>query len=331
VAPGPAGVAPRRVSATLDAGLRHAHEAGVPLRVAGAATHTVPLTAGAAAGERRLWLSGAGAGDFLLLDGEIARVVAADAGAVTLAAPLRTDHDADEPVTVRPPANRRMTAVLAASAARGRTEIVVAEQAGRTRRAVRLMTPLRFGHDAGTAVAVADRPGAGTTFLGFLAGWIGLKPRPDRGERWNRELLRLAGRIWPWRGTPRGVEAFLTASLRGEAERVRVLDAPDPFQLGLVSTVGADAVIGGMPPHYFAVEIDTEPRNSRLYSPVGLAEMAQAAHTVLRAERPAHTYYDLRVNAYTMQIGVDAQTEIGARVADTTLLWGAPQVLEGER
>jgi hypothetical protein len=32
-----------------------------------------------------------------------------------------------------------------------------------------------------------------------------------------------------------------------------------------------------------------------------------------------------------MQIGVDAEIEIGARVGATTLLWSEPQVVEGER
>src|SRR5262249_40053702 len=67
-------------------------------------------------------------------------------------------------------------------------------------------------HAAGRPVARLAASGSGAAFLEWLAGWVGLALRPGRGERWNRELLRVAGRIAPWRGTRAGVEAFLNAS-----------------------------------------------------------------------------------------------------------------------
>lgn len=206
--------------------------------------------------------------------------------------------------------------------------------AGVLRRAVILEEALGHDHAAGaSATALVSRApvGSGTGFLEWLAGWIGLELRPDRGERWNRELARVAGRIWPWRGTRRGVDAFLALYLRGEARDVHVVDAPNPIQVGVASTVGADAVISGMPPHFFELDVETDPRNGRLHAPEGLRQMIQAIRAALRNERPAHTYYDVRLQAQTMQIGVDSGTEIGARVGDTTLLWTGPLVVEGER
>jgi len=193
------------------------------------------------------------------------------------------------------------------------------------------VTPLlQQGHDSGKTVERMASSGSGTAFLSWLAGWIGLALRPARGERWNRELLRLAGRIWPWRGTKVGIEAFLNTYLRGEA-LAEVFDPANPLQIGLVSTVGVDTFICGGPPNFFWADLVTNEHNSRLYHPDGLNEMVQAVHQALRRERPAHTYYDLSIQAHTMQIGVDPEMEVGARVGDTTLLWGEPLIISGDR
>jgi hypothetical protein len=195
-------------------------------------------------------------------------------------------------------------------------------------RTLSVTPPLTQAHRAGEPLAVLAPAGGGTALLAWLAGTIGLALRPTRGERWNRELLRRTGPIWPWRGTRAGLEGFLAAYLLGEAE-VRVVDHPDPMQLGLVSTLGEDSYLCGAPPSLFWVELATAERESRLHHPLGLGELVQAAHQALDRERPAHTRYELRVQAHTMQLGVDAEREVGARVGDTTLLWDQPMAVEG--
>jgi hypothetical protein len=195
---------------------------------------------------------------------------------------------------------------------------------------VTVTPPLRQRHAIGQPVLRRAPSGSGTAFLSWLAGWIGLVLRPDRGERWNRELLRLAGRIWPWRGTKIGVEAFLNAYLRGEAQAT-LFEPANPLQIGLVSTVGVDTIVCGGLPHFFWVDIATDAHNQWLYQPEGLNEMVQAGHQALRREKPAHTYYDLRLRAHTLQIGIHPETEVGARVGDTTLLWEAPLIIPGDR
>jgi hypothetical protein len=196
-------------------------------------------------------------------------------------------------------------------------------------RALRTASPLRFAHDAG-AVVVALRPtSGGTGFLRWLAGAIGLELRPDRGERWNRELLRDAGSIWPWRGTRRAVEEFLQSYVRGEAH-VTVVDPSNPMQLGVQSTIGDDAVLCGNP-SYFWVDVVTNPRNSRMYQPTGLLELVRAARDALRREAPAHLTYDVRVFASTMRLGGFPDRHVGARLGDTTLLWQAPLVVPGNQ
>jgi hypothetical protein len=194
------------------------------------------------------------------------------------------------------------------------------------------VTPaIQVGHAAGEPVLPVGPAGSGTAYLDWLAGWIGLALRPGRGERWNRELIRLVGRILPWRGTRVGLEAFLAAYLAGEVERLVVHDTANPMQLGLVSTLGDDTVVCGSPPGYFWVDIETEPGNGWLYHPQGLDAVVQAAHEALRHERPAHTYSDLRVSAQSMQLGTDPARQVGARVGDTTLLWDRPAISRGDR
>ena len=184
-------------------------------------------------------------------------------------------------------------------------------------------------HAAGQPLALLVPRLSGAAHLAWLAGWIGLALRPDRGEQWNRELLRLAGAIGPRRGTRAGVEAFVNAYLRGEAHAV-VVDPAQPLQVGLVATVGADTVVCGGPPHWFWIELTTEAGNSTLRQPAGLAALAQAARAAADRERPAHTAYSLRIHAPTLQLGVDALADVGARVGETTALWAEPLVVQGE-
>jgi hypothetical protein len=199
--------------------------------------------------------------------------------------------------------------------------------AGRT---LTVVPPLLRPYEAGSRVTRRAQAGGGTDFLRWLAGWLALDLRPDRGERWNRELVERAGPIWPRRGTRAGIEAFLNGYLRGDAAAT-VFDPAQPLQIGLVSTVGVDTVVGGGLPHFFWVDLFTNVREARLYSVEGLVDLIQAAQHAVESEKPAHTYYDLVVHAHTMQIGTDPHAEIGARVGDTTILWDDPLVVPGPR
>ena len=182
-----------------------------------------------------------------------------------------------------------------------------------------------FAHGAAVPAVALRVESGGTGFLRWLAGAIGLELRPDRGERWNRELLRDAGSIWPWRGTRRGVEEFVASYVRGEAS-VKVVDPSNPMQLGVHCTVGDDTVLCGHP-SYFWVELRTEHRNSRMYHPTGLLELTRAARDALRREAPAHLTYDLLVRASSMRLGDMPDRQIGARLGDTTLLWSEPLIV----
>jgi hypothetical protein len=257
-------------------------------------------------------------------------ILGAPAGATSLSAPAEVGATT---LTVADPEilGAASADVLQVDEAGAAEYVQVRVSAGQT---VTVTPPLQQAHGPGQPVVRRVPSGSGTAFLSWLAGWIGLALRPDRGEQWNRQLVRLAGRIWPWRGTQVGCEAFLNSWLRGEA-RATIFDPANPLQIGLVSTIGVDTIICGSVPHFFWVDLVTDERNSRLYHPDGLHELIQAAQQVLRQEKPTHTYADLRLQAHTMQIGVDPETtfgaEIGARVGVTTLLWEAPLLIPGDR
>jgi hypothetical protein len=189
---------------------------------------------------------------------------------------------------------------------------------------VRLATPFRASHERGVSVQQFDVQSGGTGFLGWLAGLVGLSLRADRGERWNRELARAVSWIWQWRGTRRGIEAFLHTMVRGQAI-ASVTDPSNPLQVGIIASVGVDTVLCGRP-HFFWADLSTNERDPWMYDPRGLAQLTTAAHQALRREKPAHTFYNLRLRAQTMQLGTDGINDVGARVGETTLLWDEPLV-----
>jgi hypothetical protein len=275
---------------------------------------------------------------------------------------LRYDHPAGGEVAVLEPAGRE--ARLAEAAAPGASTVSVDDPgalAGRVGAAVRIGSgeqaeyahvrglagaavtvdpPLSHPHTREEPVARLETRSGGTGFLAWLGAAVGLELRADRGERWNRELVRLVGALWPWRGTRRAVEEFLRGYVRGEVGRrrvgevlerqgVEVVDAANPLQLGLVSTLGYDTVVCGRP-NFFWVDLSTNRRSHRMYQPQGIEELLRAAHRALRREKPAHTFYDIRLYANTMQLGLDSANEVGARLGDTTLLWDEPLLVAGD-
>lgn len=134
-------------------------------------------------------------------------------------------------------------------------------------------------------------------FLEWLSGWVALTLREDWQEDERRRILAEIVPSYRKRGTPDGLKQVLAAFTGVHADAITIAEFQQPFQLGVSSTVGEDTVLGGGPPHYFMV---------RALVP-GAADLARK-RAVLRAiidmEKPAHTFYDLRIQTPTMQIGV---------------------------
>ncbi len=201
-----------------------------------------------------------------------------------------------------------------------------------------------------------------STFLNFLASWIGLPLRneliPRGGEtdpqgqlrvddgwyerrkaRWNRHLVRSALDIYPRRGTRAGVEGMLRAWLKDDLGENGVMvtdllraytDVDAVFQLGVRATLGVDTVLGEGPPFFFVTDLVVDPTVRGLRNPAGIDVFIREARFILEAETPAHTYFQLRVHAQTMQLapppGQEVAGEIYAQLGETTLLWGEPSI-----
>jgi hypothetical protein len=217
--------------------------------------------------------------------------------------------------------------------------------------------PAQYAH---LVAPPARRPDA-LEFLEYLAAWVGLGVRADvtrrfeesddayatRRATWNRRYLATAISLAPVRGTLPGIEGALRAWLREDllesappARPVMIItdlgrahpDVDAVFQVGETALLGVNTVLGEGPPHFFLVDLITDPAVPELRHPRGLDGVARGARLVLEADKPAHTYYQLRVRAHTMQLAPPSQTHIGgmpgAQVGRTTLLWEEPWVYE---
>lgn len=207
------------------------------------------------------------------------------------------------------------------------------------------------------------RPQPDFAYLNYLARWIALPLRPEKPLSFNREFFKAAIPLYPKRGTLPGMDALLRAWLKGDLLET---DPPDPtlliltdltrvynevdtiFQLApgnvadrrpneIYVQLGVNTVLGEGPPFFFVADLIIDPTVRELRNPVGLDIFQRAARFLLDTEKPAHTYYQLRVRAHTMQLAPaePAPTEEGfpfpyAQIGVTTLLWEEPWVFDSD-
>ena len=135
-------------------------------------------------------------------------------------------------------------------------------------------------------------------FLPWLASWTALVLRADWSVEQKRKVLSQVIPLYRKRGTKPGLEEYLKIYV---GEGVSIPDDPPPMQVGYTSTVGANTIIGGLPAHFFAVNvvIDTPDPNIIL-------QKIESIKAVLDIEKPAHTYYKLNYSVPTFQVGVQS-------------------------
>lgn len=211
---------------------------------------------------------------------------------------------------------------------------------------------------AATPPAGLTHPGGSPqAFLMHLASWLAIPLRPDKPVDWNRRYLQRAIELADQRGTLSGVDGLLRAWLAGEvleppaAQPVSLVTDLLPatngvdtvFQLDGHARLGVDTVLGLGPPDFFVADLVVDPTVRDLRDPVGLDALQRSARALLDAEKPAATYYELRVRGRTMQLAPadpadarpgEAYAQLEDRSADppvvgTTLLWGSPWVFGG--
>lgn len=144
-----------------------------------------------------------------------------------------------------------------------------------------------------------DSQRAPAEFLDWLAGWVALSVRADWTGDEKRRFINQIVPLYRQRGTRAGLIAMLQAYTGlSAADSVKVYDFPDQ-------------------PHYFQVEL------SLGLSAVDiklLERKEQIARAIIDQEKPAHTYYALKITGLpTMQLGVAGRSTLGA----STLLGSA--------
>jgi phage tail-like protein len=133
-------------------------------------------------------------------------------------------------------------------------------------------------------------------FLGWLAGWVALELPENWREDVKRKLIQRIVQLYKKRGTKQGLEEFLEIYY---GPGVSIDEWYLPFQLGVSSFVGKENALDGGPPGFFSVKVIIPEPDLQLK-----AGTEKAIRAIIDREKPAHTYYRLKVVMPTMKVGV---------------------------
>jgi phage tail-like protein len=118
-------------------------------------------------------------------------------------------------------------------------------------------------------------------FLPWLAGWVALSIRDDWKVEVKREFIQQIVKLYRLRGTKEGLtqvlQLYLTNS--GFGDNVKIFDRFDHF------------------PDYFQVQLTLNDRDPEKYW-----RQVKIAKAIIDQEKPAHTFYTLKILVPTMQI-----------------------------
>ncbi|WP_424094777.1 phage tail protein I [Moorena producens] len=135
---------------------------------------------------------------------------------------------------------------------------------------------------------------APTEFIPWLASWVALSLRDDWSEETKRRFISNIVPLYRQRGTKTGVKQMLELYTQ---EDVKIYEFEQPA-------------------HYFQVTITLNERD-----PQKLQRQEEIAKAIVNQEKPAHTFYALRVLVPGMQIiNEPTESKPGIIVGETTLL-----------
>lgn len=121
-------------------------------------------------------------------------------------------------------------------------------------------------------------------FLGWLASWVALSLRADWDAQTKRDFVAEIVPLYRLRGTPAGLQRMLEIYTR---EAVSIEDDFDA------------------PPHFFQVKLTLSEADS-----TRLRVKQEIARAIVDQEKPAHTFYALKVAVPTMRL---VSTDLQAR------------------
>jgi len=161
-----------------------------------------------------------------------------------------------------------------------------------------------------------DTERAPREFLDWLAGWVALSLRADLSEDAQREFIAKAVSLYRLRGTPRGLAEVLSiytqlgVSISEAGVELRIRDE------GKTATLGHDTVLNGFAPHYFEVTLrrleQKSPADQQQASslPEDRTRYLTIATAIIDAEKPAHSFYSLKIISVALQIGVTSHVGV---------------------
>jgi len=92
--------------------------------------------------------------------------------------------------------------------------------------------------------------------------------------------------------------------------------------------LGVTTFLGAGPPFFFIADLTLDQKIREMHHPAGIEIFERAARQLLDGEKPAHTFYQLRLSAeaLSMRLAPENYTdwrpgEIYAQIGETTLLW----------
>jgi phage tail P2-like protein len=123
-------------------------------------------------------------------------------------------------------------------------------------------------------------------FLPWLAGWVALSLREEWDEAVKRQFISQIVPLYRLRGTIRGLKKMLTIYLENSGlsypdRTISVFEFPDH-------------------PHYFQVQLALP--SNQVIQPDRYWRECRAAQLIINEEKPAHTFYALRILTLTMQL-----------------------------
>lgn len=118
-------------------------------------------------------------------------------------------------------------------------------------------------------------------FLPWLAGWVALSLRDDWEPSTKRAFIREIVQLYRIRGTKEGLASVLKLYLvnSGFGDKVEIFDQFDNF------------------PNYFQVQLTLNDRDPEKYW-----RQSRIAKAIIDQEKPAHTFYSLKILVPTMQL-----------------------------
>lgn len=121
---------------------------------------------------------------------------------------------------------------------------------------------------------------APSEFLPWLASWVALSLRDEWEEKTKRQFISKIVPLYRKRGTKAGLEEILKLYLKSSqlSEKVEVYEFDDP-------------------PYYFQVQLTLPDADQEKYW-----RQARIAKAIIDQEKPAHTYYALKILVPTMRL-----------------------------